>query len=97
MKSSLIHSLYHVFNQEEWNEIEYLLDQYFDTSLSLYYFYYYIKPSRTSTKNSQKHQLCLSIRTGIDAALDVNRMVYLQTLTDTEELLQQYQQQCIDY
>lgn len=95
MKSSLIHSLYHVFNQEEWNEIEYLLDQYFDTSLSLYYFYYYIKPSRTSTKNSQKHQLCLSIRTGIDAALDVNRMVYLQTLTDTEELLQQYQQQCI--
>lgn len=97
MKSSLIHSLYHVFNQEEWNEIEYLLDQYFDTSLSLYYFYYYIKPSRTSTKNSQKHQLCLSIRTGIDAALDVNRMVYLQTLTDTEELLQQYQQQCIWY
>ena len=95
MKSSLIHSLYHVFNQEEWNEIEYLLDQYFDTSL--YYFYYYIKPSRTSTKNSQKHQLCLSIRTGIDAALDVNRMVYLQTLTDTEELLQQYQQQCIWY
>ena len=95
MKSSLIHSLYHVFNQEEWNEIEYLLDQYFDTSLSLYYFYYYIKPSRTSTKNSQKHQLCLSIRTGIDAALDVNRMVYLQTLTDTEELIQQYQQQCI--
>ena len=95
MKSFLIHSLYHVFNQEEWNEIEYLLDQYFDTSLSLYYFYYYIKPSRTSTKNSQKHQLCLSIRTGIDAALDVNRMVYLQTLTDTEELLQQYQQQCI--
>lgn len=95
MKSSLIHSLYHVFNQEEWNEIEYLLDQYFDTSLSLYYFCYYIKPSRTSTKNSQKHQLCLSIRTGIDAALDVNRMVYLQTLTDTEELLQQYQQQCI--
>ena len=97
MKSSLIHSLYHVFNQEEWNEIEYLLDQYFDISLSLYYFYYYIKPSRTSTKNSQKHQLCLSIRTGIDAALDVNRMVYLQTLTDTEELLQQYQQQCIWY
>ena len=86
MKSSLIHSLYHVFNQEEWNEIEYLLDQYFDTSLSLYYFYYYIKPSRTATKNSQKHQLCLSIRTGIDAALDVNRMVYLQTITDTEEL-----------
>ena len=97
MKSSLIHSLYHVFNQEEWNEIEYLLDQHFDTSLSLYYFYYYIKPSRTSTKNSQKHQLCLSIRAGIDAALDVNRMVYLQTLTDTEELLQQYQQQCIWY
>lgn len=53
--------------------------------------------SRASTKNTQKHQLCLSIRTGIDAALDVNRMVYLQTITDTEELIQQYQQQCIDY
>lgn len=30
----------------------------------------------------------------MDAALDVNRAVYLQTVTDTTSLLAQYQEQC---
>lgn len=39
MKASMIHSLGTVFMNDKWNEIEILLDQYFDPSLDLYVFF----------------------------------------------------------
>ena len=41
-----------------------------------------------------KHQLCLCLKAGIDASLDVNRSVYLQAVEDTVLLIKEYQQQC---
>lgn len=45
---------------------------------------------------ASKHQLCLCLKAGIDASLDVNRSVYLQAVDDTVQLIQEYQQQCRD-
>lgn len=44
--------------------------------------------------SASKHQLCLCLKPGIDASLDVNRSVYLQAVEDTSQLIQEYQQQC---
>ena len=39
---------------------------------------------------TQKHQLCLCIRPGLNASLDINRTVYLQAIENTEALVVQY-------
>lgn len=49
--------------------------------------------NRSSLGGTQKHQLCLCIRPGLSAALDVNRSVYLQAMEDTHALAMQYVQE----
>ena len=50
-------------------------------------------PRSSALGGTQKHQLCLCLRAGLSAALDVGRSVYLQALDDTHQLAEQVAQE----
>lgn len=79
-RSQLIQAIVSSLRDSEWEELKSSLDAYFDASLDL-----------SSLGGNQRHQLCLFIRAGLSGALDVNRSLYLQAMSDTQRVISQYQ------
>ena len=80
--SELTRVIASICHQKEWDDLHSLLGQFFDSDFNV------------SMNGLSKHQLCLCLKTGIDASLDVNRSVYFQAIEDTIALIKTYQQQC---
>ena len=79
--SELTRVIASICHQKEWDDLHSLLGQFFDSDFNV------------SMNGLSKHQLCLCLKTGIDASLDVNRSVYFQAIEDTIALIKTYQQQ----
>ena len=92
--SEVARAIGRICERHEWSDLHMLLSQYFDSNFK-FGLRRRVKES-FSMNGASKHQLCLCLKAGIDASLDVNRSVYLQAVDDTVQLIQEYQQQCID-
>ena len=79
LQTSIAQVLITIFRNAEWKELSCRMDQFFDATRDI-----------SSLGGTQKHQLCLCIRSGLSPALDVNRSVYLQAMEDTQALAEQY-------
>lgn len=92
--SEVARAIGRICERREWSDLHTLLSQYFDSNFK-FGLRRRVKES-FSMNGASKHQLCLCLKAGIDASLDVNRSVYLQAVDDTVQLIQEYQQQCRD-
>ena len=92
--SEVARAIGRICERREWSDLHTLLSQYFDSNFKCG-MRERVKES-FSMNGASKHQLCLCLKAGIDASLDVNRSVYLQAVDDTVQLIQEYQQQCRD-
>ncbi|KAK8792367.1 hypothetical protein WA538_003753 [Blastocystis sp. DL] len=82
LRGSLAQALVAVFADPQWRQLATTLDAYLDVAKDI-----------SALGGTQKHQLCLCLRTGLSAALDVGRSVYLQALDDTRQLAEQVAQE----